>query len=104
MNTPPRHPPRFLPTLTEVVRPTGLAEEAVPSPRDSEALIQALLVQVDALVETRVQEKLEKLIRSLVVQRTDALIAGLKMELHREVRKIVSDEVSVRNESNKFNS
>lgn len=104
MNTPPRHPPRFLPTLTEVVRASDLSEEIRPSQPDSDALTQTLLVQLQALVETRVQEEIEKLIRSVVAERADAFVAGLKMELHQEVRKMVSDAVGIRNESNKFNS
>ena len=54
MNTPPRHLPRFLPTLTEVVRPSELSVESKAPKPDAEALTQTLLAQVNGLVQTRV--------------------------------------------------
>ena len=106
MNTPPRHVPRFLPTLTEVVRPSELSVEGrVPQP-DFEKLTQILLMQVEALVQTRVHQELDKLIRAVVAEQADALINRLKVDLHHEVNKMVTDAAGtgVRTELNKINS
>jgi hypothetical protein len=104
MNTPPRHLPRFLPTLTEVFQPSEAALEPPPLETDCESLTRALMIRVDTLVQARVQQELEKLIRSAVVEHAQAMVAGLQAELHHEVREMVLDAVSIKNESNKFNS
>lgn len=104
MSSPPRHLPRFLPTLTEVVRPSELSMDGQPSRPDPTALTQTLMMQVDALVQARVQQDLEKLIRSVVVERSNAWVAELQVELRREVRKLVAEAIGDRHEGNKFNS
>lgn len=104
MNTPPRQLPRFLPTLTEVVRPSELMVEKHPSPHDSEALVQAVMARVDALIKTRVHQELENLIRSVIDERSVTLCSDLKVELNAEIREIVSDVVAAQNEENKFKS
>ena len=104
MNTPPRQLPRFLPTLTEVVRPSELTVEKPPSPPDSEALVQAVMARVDALIKVRVQQELENMIRSVIDERSVALCSDLKVDLYAEVREIVSDVVAAQNEENKFKS
>jgi hypothetical protein len=67
-------------------------------------LTQILLVQVDALVQARVHQELDKVIRAVIAQHKDALIDRLKVDLHQEIKKMVADAVAVRGESNKFNS
>lgn len=104
MSTPPRHLPRFLPTLTEVVRPSELSTEGRAPQSDAEKLTQTLLVQVDALVHARVHQELDKVIRTVVADHAGALIDRLKMDLHHEIKKMVADAIEVRSESNKFNS
>lgn len=104
MNTPLRQMPRFLPTLTEVVRPSELPVEKSPSPSDSEALVQAVMARVDALIKTRVHQELESLVRSVVDERAATLGSELKVELHAEVRELVSEIVAAQNEENKFKS
>lgn len=104
MNTPPRQLPRFLPTLTEVVRPSELTVEKTASPPDSEALVQAVMARVDGLIKTRIHQELESLIRAVIDERSVALCSELKVELYAGVREIVSDVVAAQNEANKFKS
>ena len=104
MSTPPRPLPRFLPTLTEVVSPSELSIEGRTPPPDPKKLTQILLIQVDALVQTRIHQELDKLIRAAIAEQADALIDRLKVDLHREIKKMVADAVGVRSELNKFNS
>ncbi len=104
MNTPPRHSPRFLPTLTEVVRPSELAVEQRPAPLNVEALTQTLLVRVDALLQARVQHEMEKLIRAVAVERADIWVAGIRAQLHQEVKSMVFDAIGTENDLNKPSS
>ncbi len=104
MNTPPRHLPRFLPTLTEVVRPSELSVESKAPKPDAEALTQTLVAQVNVLVQTRVRQELDQLIRAVVAEHAEAAIDRLKVNLHLEIKKMVADAVALQGESNKFNS
>lgn len=104
MNTPPRQLPRFLPTLTEVVRPSELTVEKPPSPPDSEALVQAVMARVDALIKVRVHQELENMTRSIIEERSVTLCSDIKVDLYAEVREIVSNVVAAQNEENKFKS
>jgi hypothetical protein len=104
MTTPSRQLPRFLPTLTEVVRPSGGAVEGPPSRPDSEALVQTLMAQVEVLVNSRVRQELDGMIRAVIAERADALGSKLHLELHGEVRKMVSEAFAAQDASNKFKS
>lgn len=104
MSTPSRPLPRFLPTLTEIVKPSALSAEAAPAQPDYELLKQTLMLQVEALVKARVQQELSKLIHAVVVDRSDALIDRLKADLQPEIKKLIDDALGDRNQSNKFNS
>ncbi len=104
MRTPPRHLPRFLPTLTEVVRPSDL-QGGVPSlPPDSDTLVQTLQVQVDALVKARVAQEFESLIRAVIAEQAISLSSELQIQLREEVRKLVIEALSAHTDSNKFKS
>ena len=103
----PRVPPRFVPTLTEVVKPveTGLPPEGRESaalrsgsdatsrredlPSESE-LVQAVMRRVDAVLERRLQ----RLISSVVEAQTQVLAARLRNGIEAEVRRAVAEAVS----------
>lgn len=104
MSTPPRHLPRFLPTLTEVVRPSDLQGLGPSLPPDSDALVQTLQVQVNALVKERVAREFEILIRSVVAEKVNSLSSELQTQLREEVRKLVIEALSAHTDSNKFKS
>lgn len=85
-------PPRFVPTLTEIVRPgpspqtPPTAETAVSVDDDHEAMIQRILQRVDLVLEARLGDT----VRELVLAQTQALTPMLRGEIERLVRESVS--------------
>jgi hypothetical protein len=94
MNKIPRPPPRFVPTLTEVVDPASLSRLA-PSPQpDVQAVIDLVQRQVAPIFERRLQEELDRLIRNLVAKQWSDLSAKLQDEMDMFVRQAVADALS----------
>ncbi|MDB5912001.1 MAG: hypothetical protein JWP22_676 [Ramlibacter sp.] len=84
-----RPPPRFVPTLTEVVHtaPTPLA----PSPSISpDQLAQRVLQRVDLALDRRVREA----IATVVLEQTNALAPLLRERLEVVVREVVAQAVA----------
>lgn len=104
MNTVPRPLPRFLPTLTEVVKPSAPPQATSLVQPDFEALTQTLTRRVDALVQTRVQQELERMIRAVAAEQSVILSDHLKTDLHHEIKRMVADAARDWNKANKFNS
>lgn len=74
MNPPARHPPRFVPTLTERVDPPGANTTATQTHADAEALVNEVLQQLQPVLaqhlrdlNARMQSTLESLVRQAVV-------------------------------------
>ena len=103
MNRPPPAPPRFVPTLTEVVRPvaapmpaTGPAAAAPASPAKPAALaaspdlqeqmVQRVLQRVDLILERRLRE----VVGQLILEHTQSLAPRLREEIEDVVRQSVS--------------
>lgn len=84
-----RVPPRFVPTLTEVVRPAaGAAEPAPPAPPvDQEQIVQRVMQRVDATLERRLREALA----SAIVEHTRTLGPILQDEIEAVVRQAVAE-------------
>ncbi len=94
MNNVPRLPPRFVPTLTEVVDPASLSRLA-PSPQpDVQAVIDLVQRQVRPIFERRLQDELDRLIRTLVAKQWSDLSAKLQDEMDMFVRQAVVDALS----------
>ena len=96
-------PPRFVPTLTEVVHAPPLPEtrlveanEAfVACSRPEDAMVQAVLLRLELILEHHVQEAVVKLVRD----HTQTLAAHLREETAHVVRECVLraiEEESVR--------
>ncbi|MEO7400746.1 MAG: hypothetical protein ABIV07_08265 [Polaromonas sp.] len=85
-------PPRFVPTLTEVVHPqlplpTPLVADAATSVTHfPEAMVQRILQRVDLVLETRLRDA----VRQLVLKQTQALTPLLREDIERVVRESVS--------------
>jgi hypothetical protein len=84
-----RIPPRFVPTLTEVVRPAaGGAEPAPPAPAVSqEQIVQRVMQRVDASLERRLREALA----AAIVEHTRTLGPIVQDEIEAVVRQAVAD-------------
>ena len=91
-------PPRFVPTLTEVVAPQQhLPAEIDPAKSFAlhpgadafEAMVQRILQRLDLVLEMRLQNSL----RQLILAHTQSLIPQLKVEIESVVRESVSQAV-----------
>jgi hypothetical protein len=89
-----RTPPRFVPTLTEVVH-SGPAPLTAPL-LSQDQLAQRVLQRIDLVLERRVREA----IATVVLEQTSALVPVLRERLEAVVRdmvaKAVADEMQAR--------
>ncbi|HPH14150.1 MAG TPA: hypothetical protein PLC34_10170 [Burkholderiaceae bacterium] len=90
MSTPPRNVPRFLPTLTQVVRPPETAQESRLSPLDTEQMIHRVLQRVDLALEPMLRE----VIGPLVLDQITAMATRLRPEVEAVVRQAVADALA----------
>lgn len=101
MNQTPRNPPRFLPTLTEVVDPSTLVMPVVPATPDLEDAVWFVMQRVDMLIERRVREEVDAMLGTLVAQQMQALGERLRLELEGVVRLAVADALALQKETYK---
>lgn len=99
--SPPPAPPRFVPTLTEVVRPASasmpvaepaLSNAGVPlaqpaaSAELEEQMVQRVLQRVNLILERRLRE----VVGQLILEHTQTLVPSLRKEIEDVVRQSVS--------------
>ena len=80
-----RNPPRYVPTLTEVVKPSPAAP-APPPGLSQEQLIQRVMQRVDLTLERRLREA----IAATVIEQTRSIGPLLREEIESVVRQTVS--------------
>jgi hypothetical protein len=87
----PRTPPRYVPTLTEVVQPAAAQDGAATSLEQlQEQVIHRVMQRVDLSLERRLREA----IATLVLEQTRNLGPLLREEIELVVRQSVSDAVA----------
>jgi hypothetical protein len=97
MTTPPKNLPRFLPTLTEVVRPVATGTETTPSPQTTspmpaaEALVERVMQRLTPTLETR----LRAVVTALVQEQVSALEPYLWQEVDQALRQQVAEAVAL---------
>lgn len=84
-------PPRFVPTLTEIVQPVPLQTPAVANPDTSmapsaEVMMQRIMQRVDLVLERRLRET----VGQLILEHTQILAPRLREEIELVVRESVS--------------
>jgi hypothetical protein len=84
-----RTPPRFVPTLTEVVH-SGPVPLSPTSGFSQEQLAQRVLQRVDLLLERRLREA----IATVVLEQTSALVPLLRERLEAVVHELVAEAVA----------
>lgn len=84
-----RTPPRFVPTLTEVVH-SGAAPLAAASLLSHEQITQRVMQRVDLVLDRRLREA----IASVLLEQTSALGPILRERLEGVVREVVSEAVA----------
>jgi tRNA A37 threonylcarbamoyladenosine synthetase subunit TsaC/SUA5/YrdC len=80
-----RTPPRFVPTLTEVVKPSAPGTNAAPAP-SQEQVIRRVMQRIDVTLERRLREA----IASTVLEQTRSLAPVLREEIEIVVRETVA--------------
>jgi hypothetical protein len=91
MTSTPRNLPRFLPTLTEVVHPSTLPPKSVPATPDLEETVWFVMQRVDLVIEKRLREEADALLRTVVAEQLQTLGARLREELEIVVREAISE-------------
>ena len=86
-----RTPPRFVPTLTEVVQtgPAPLAPAQGPAP-SADQIAQRVLQRVDLSLDRRLREEMAK----VILEHSEDLAALLRERLEAVVRQLVADAVA----------
>ncbi len=97
MNIPPRTPPRFLPTLTQVVDPIGLGLPVSTVAIDPEQLVQIVLQQVDAALMDRMRKQMEE----TLLLKWQSVAASLRDEFEPMVRALVSETLAAQSDQEK---
>lgn len=99
MSTTPRNLPRFLPTLTEVVEPSDFARAAAPAGPAIEEIVQIVMQQMQGVIENRLSEEIDAVVRSLVAEQLPGLQLHLRQELEPGVRQAVLEAITRRSEA-----
>lgn len=88
-DTQPRTPPRFVPTLTEVIEPAPVGEDrsvAVPA-LSEEQLVQRVMQRVSQGLEQRLREA----VAQVVLEQTRGLAPRVAAEVELAVRALVAE-------------
>jgi hypothetical protein len=95
---PPRQPPRFVPTLTEVVQPAVVQQAGAPGVAQGaphfEALEDQIIHRVMQRIDLSLERRLTEAVAAMVLQQTQALVPRLREEIEFVVRQSVSDAVA----------
>ena len=94
MNGAARPPPRFVPTLTEVVDPSSLGRIPHNPQPDVQAVINLVQQQVRPIFEQRLQEELDRMVRALVAQQWEDISARVQEEMDNVVRQAVAQALA----------
>jgi hypothetical protein len=96
MNTIPRNLPRFVPTLTEVVEPSSLVRTASATSPDVEEIIQSVMQRVDRVLDRRLREDADAMLRNMVTEQLHTLQLSLRAELALVVQQAVAEAMALR--------
>lgn len=102
MGTTPRHLPRFIPTLTEVVQPPGSARSSEQDAPDLEEISRSIMLRVEPLIEHRLREEADAMIRSAVMAQMQTLHLRLREELEIVVRQALTETTTTGLDLNKL--
>jgi hypothetical protein len=80
-----RRPPRYVPTLTEVVGPSGEPKPGAKAAISQEQIIERVMQRVDLILERRLREA----IAATVLEQTRSMAPLLREEIELVVRETV---------------
>ncbi|MDP9901813.1 hypothetical protein [Variovorax ginsengisoli] len=94
MSNPPRRPPSFVPTLTDVVAP-GMSSTAARDPNGEGPELEELVVQrVMERVALTLEDQLSDAVSAAVQLHLDAMSAQLRVEIEGVVRRLTTDALA----------
>ncbi len=95
MSKPPRHPPRFVPTLTQVVPDTSPvplpqpSAQQTPQPQPSQSQSPVVEAEAEAGAAMQIFDGFDELLVRRLMQRVDM---GLEQHLHAAIAKVVQEQ------------
>lgn len=92
MSSSPKHPPRFVPTLTEVVRKSAAKREPKRIDYEAEGLVQRVLKEVELSMEQRLGAAIDQ----MVLEQLETLRPLLKRDLETLVRHAVNNALQAK--------
>lgn len=95
MSTPPNPLPRFLPTLTEVVRPSALVESTAPVEPTEDALVASVMHRIEALMAQRFAQEWDLRVENALSAHLNVLQDQLRLEFYAAARQMVSEEMAL---------
>ena len=104
MNHAPKFPPRFVPTLTEVVDPASLGRLIARTPADElppddlQDVIDLVQRQIQPIFERRLEEEFDHLVRTMMASQWSDLSERLHDEMDMFVQQAVADALRERNQ------
>ncbi|NDP40511.1 MAG: hypothetical protein GZ093_17515 [Rhodoferax sp.] len=99
MNPTPRNMPRFVPTLTEIVEPSSLARTPPSTGSDFDEITQSVMQRVDRVLDRRLREEAEGVLRSLVTEQLEIMHLRLREELALVVQQAVAEVIALRGDA-----
>lgn len=93
MNSTPRNPPRFLPTLTEVVQAPNFGAATAPKSPSTDDIVRTVMQSAGPLLEQRLAEMAQGLLHNLMKEQMALLQARLQAEMEILVRQLASEAV-----------
>ncbi|HEY5580340.1 MAG TPA: hypothetical protein VIK56_04115 [Rhodoferax sp.] len=96
MNTTPRNLLRFVPTLTEIVEPSTLIRTPPSTSPDVEEIIQSVMQRVDRVLDRRLRDDADAMLRHWVTEQLQTLHLSLRAELALVVQQAVAEAMVLR--------
>ncbi|MDO8318473.1 hypothetical protein [Rhodoferax sp.] len=97
MTTPTRQPPRFVPTLTEVVIPPLPTPGTALGQVEAEALAAEIWQQIQPLLMHRLQQETEQWLRATLAQHLHEMTARVQRDMASLVRQAAMDALDPQN-------
>lgn len=89
-------PPRFVPTLTEIVQQGELAEQTLADPPVADHRPLSEPQQVQHSSEPELHPELDSLVRDMVAEQLEVMRPGLRSEIQSLVRQAVAEALADR--------
>lgn len=97
MNLPTRQPPRFVPTLTEVVDPLAPGPAATDPGVDVDALIASICQQIQPVLARRLQQESEQWLRATLAQHLQVVNESIQSDIEFLVRRTLMNALKTKN-------